>query len=103
MNSQQRNSSLYGLAAVITKRIVSVRQLHAERGESPAAEVAHQFLVMARGARLQDGPVTTAEMSILADMLPQAIEQYVTRYPTSTVQHQPHRLSEKSFCQSQAA
>jgi hypothetical protein len=103
MNQQQRNGSLYGLASVIAKRIVSVRQIHAERRESPAAEVAHQFLVMARGARLQDGPVTTAEMSTLAEMIPQAIEQYLIRYPTSTVQHHPHRTSEKNFHQSQAA
>jgi hypothetical protein len=101
--STQRHVSLNGLASVIAKRIVSVRQLHAERGESPAAEVAHQFLVMAKGARLQDGPVTTAEMSVLAEMIPQAIEQYLIRYPTSTVQHQPARTSEKNYCQSKAA
>jgi hypothetical protein len=79
--STQRHVSLNGLASVIAKRIVSVRQLHAERGESPAAEVAHQFLVMAKGARLQDGPVTTAEMSILAEMIPQATAEYLKRFP----------------------
>jgi hypothetical protein len=59
--STQRNGSLCGLAAVSTKRIVSVRQFHAERGDPPAAEVARQFAFLCKGARLQDSPVTTVE------------------------------------------
>jgi hypothetical protein len=83
--STRRQGSLHGLAAVIAKRIVAVRQLHAERGESPAAEVAHQFMVMARSARLQDGPVITAEMSILAEMMPQATAEYLKRFPEQRI------------------
>jgi hypothetical protein len=104
----QREGSLVGLAAVIARRVISVRQLYAERSDnaSPATEVARQFDLLCRGARLHHGPCSpsTAELELLAsDLVPKAIEEQLTRYPTSTVQHQPHRTSEKHFHQSQAA
>jgi hypothetical protein len=43
-------------------------------------------------------------MLVLAtELVPEAIEQYLTRYPNTVVQHHPHRTSEKNYYQSQAA
>jgi hypothetical protein len=50
MKQQQRNGSLQGLAAVIAKRITSIRQLHVEKGElPPLGEIANQFRILQRG------------------------------------------------------
>jgi hypothetical protein len=82
MNQQQRKGSLQDLAAVIAKRITSIRQLHAEKGaQPPAGEIAKRFKILCDAAQLQDGPPSTCEMEILATALvPKAIEQYLARY-----------------------
>jgi hypothetical protein len=75
-------ASLQGLAAVIAKRITSIRQLHAEKGElPPSGEIAKQFKLLCNGARLQDGPPSTREMELLAtDLVPRAIEEFLVRH-----------------------
>jgi hypothetical protein len=76
MNREKRRGSLNGLAGVIARRLEAIRILHEEKGgRPPAAEMAHQFLLLCNNAVLQEGgPPSTAEMEELAvELIPEAI------------------------------
>jgi hypothetical protein len=61
--------SLAGLAAILAKRITSIKQLHAERGEDPSAEISRQFMVVCDRTKLRSGHVTTSDMEYLSSVL----------------------------------
>jgi hypothetical protein len=89
----QRNSTLVGLASVIARRIIAVKEAHTERGTFPRqdryfdsapmtlpGENARQFTLLCHGAKLASGPVTTADMQTLAvDLVP----EYLARFQTA--------------------
>jgi len=68
--------SMAGLAEILAKRITSIKQIHAERGEDPSAEISRQFLVVCDRTKLRSGHVTTSDMEYLAsELVPQAMER----------------------------
>lgn len=73
-----RLTSLEGLAIVIAKRIKSIKDIASEKnGQPPAGELAKQFLWMCERATCQGGPVTTAEMALLAsELVPAALQNF---------------------------
>ena len=76
MNKEQHGTSIISVAEVIARRITSIKQLHAERGENPAAEIARQFSLMCERSLLHSGPLSTQHMAMLASQLvPEAMER----------------------------
>ena len=76
MNQTQCGISIHSLAELIANRITSIKQLHAEKGENPSAEIARQFALMCERTALRSGPVTTSEIELLATQLvPEALER----------------------------
>jgi hypothetical protein len=85
MSEEQRATSLNGLAKVIARRLQAIRDIAAEKGEEPpAGEIARQFQTMCERATLYSGPISTAEMQLLATKL--------VPEPTAWLQN-PERLS----------
>jgi hypothetical protein len=72
-----RTIALNDLAHIIAQRVIAVKALHAEKGEvAPGEELAHQFRVRCNNANLDGGPVTTAEMLLLAsELVPWAMDR----------------------------
>lgn len=74
--NQQQGISIHSLAELIANRIASIKQLHAEKGENPAAEIARQFSLMCHRSILRSGPLSTQDMALLAtDLVPEAMER----------------------------
>ena len=70
MNEEQHGTSINSLAEAIARRITSIRNLAAEKGEpSPAGEIARQFQVMCERSMLHPGPLSTRHMALLASEL----------------------------------
>jgi hypothetical protein len=78
MSEEQRATSLNGLAKVIARRLQAIRDIAAERNERPpAGEIARQFQTMCERVTLYSGPISTAEMALLAsELVPAALEQF---------------------------
>jgi hypothetical protein len=75
MNKEQHETSIIRLAEIIARRITSIRNLAAEKGERyPGEEVARQFLMICERALLHSGPLSTRHMALLAsELVPEAI------------------------------
>jgi hypothetical protein len=72
--NQQQGISIHSLAELIANRITSIKQLHAEKGENPSAEIARQFVLVCERTKLRSGPVTTQDMALLAsELVPEAL------------------------------
>jgi hypothetical protein len=70
MSEEQRSMSLNGLAKVIARRLQAIRDIAAEKGEQPpAGEISRQFQTMCEWATLYGGPISTAEVQLLATKL----------------------------------
>jgi hypothetical protein len=69
---KERRDSLNSVAISIAKRLTAIRELAAESNQPASqSECALQFKLMCHKANLRGGPITTAEMSLLADMVPE--------------------------------
>jgi hypothetical protein len=76
MTEKQTGITIHSLAHLIANRIISIKQLHAERNENPSSEIARQFRLMCDRTMLRSGPVSTAEMELLAaQLVPEAMER----------------------------
>jgi hypothetical protein len=72
-----RTTSLGAFALVIAKRITAIKDIAAEKGEQPkSGELAKQFFWMCDRATLHGGPISTAEMGLLASMVPEALANF---------------------------
>jgi hypothetical protein len=71
----QRTTSLNGLAMVIARRLQAIQDIAAEKNEQPkSGELARQFQIMCERFTLHGGPISTAEMALLAsELIPVAI------------------------------
>jgi hypothetical protein len=70
MNKELQGRSIVSVAEAIARRITSIRNLAAEKGEpSPAGEIARQFQVMCERSMLHPGPLSTRHMALLASEL----------------------------------
>jgi hypothetical protein len=76
MNKEQRGTSIISLAELIANRIISIKQLHAEKGENPSNEIARQFALVCERKTLRSGPLSTQHMELLAtELVPEAMER----------------------------
>jgi hypothetical protein len=67
MNKEQHGTSIISLAEIIARRITSIRNIAAEKGERfPAGEIARQFFWMCERSMLHSGPLSTRHMEVLA-------------------------------------
>jgi hypothetical protein len=74
--NQQQGISIHSLAELIANRIASIKQLHAEKGVNPAAEIARQFALMCERTKLRSGSLSTQDMALLAtELVPEAMER----------------------------
>jgi hypothetical protein len=75
MNEEQHGTSINSLAEAIARRITSIRNLAAEKGEPyPADEIARQFGLMCERSVLHFGPLSTRHMEVLAaELVPAAM------------------------------
>jgi hypothetical protein len=75
MNKEQHGTSIISVAEAIARRIISVRNLAAERSDPyPAGEIARQFSLMCERSMLHSDPLSTRHMALLAsELVPEAI------------------------------
>jgi hypothetical protein len=75
MNEKQSGNGIDGIAEIIARKIISIRNLAAERGKPyPAEEAARQFTFMCERSMLRTGPLSTQHMALLAsELVPEAI------------------------------
>jgi len=76
MNKEQQGTSIVSVAEAIARRITSIRNLAAEKGEPhPAGEMA-QFRIMCERSLLHSGALSTRHMALLAsELVPQAVSR----------------------------
>jgi hypothetical protein len=74
LHDELRRAALTGVANTIAKRMTAIRELAAEKNQQASAtEIARQFQFICYGADIRGGPISTSEMMLIAELVPEAL------------------------------